>query len=350
MIDIFISYKREDQSHAKALADALSQQGWSVWWDPKLRAGEHIDTAIESALQEAKCVIVLWSSRSVESQYVKAEASYALKNCKLIPALIEEGVKLPFRFDSIQTAQLSKWDGTDSFSGFTKLVEDLRTIIGTTTPAATKNLDLKEVTTTRPSQFKQIFSLKEAEDIDATKLSQIQQSPAKYSKLDIPHELDLRQFEENLRKLTRLHSSDSSKVPQDFAENDGKAGNKLGFKTDPSYSRFFQSARAESKPNVEKDSYSSLFSSAYEMACRCISEKNWAGAFIHLSLALSQSDPKAEKLLSTAWCPRCNRQVSIPSAMDISDYKSFWQGFCPRCQNQLELRRDPPVKLNAKSK
>ena len=47
MSDIFISYKREDQPIAKKLADALQREGWDVWWDPKLRAGEHFDEVIE---------------------------------------------------------------------------------------------------------------------------------------------------------------------------------------------------------------------------------------------------------------------------------------------------------------
>jgi hypothetical protein len=50
MSDIFISYKREEQPKARKLADALDRHGWSVWWDPKLRAGEHFDDAIERSI------------------------------------------------------------------------------------------------------------------------------------------------------------------------------------------------------------------------------------------------------------------------------------------------------------
>ena len=68
MSDIFISYKREDQATARKLADALEKEGWNIWWDPKLRVGEHFDDVIEKALNEAKCVIVMWSKRSVQSR------------------------------------------------------------------------------------------------------------------------------------------------------------------------------------------------------------------------------------------------------------------------------------------
>ena len=52
----------------RKLANALESEGWTVWWDPKLRAGEHFDDVIEKALNEAKCVIEMWSKRSVQSR------------------------------------------------------------------------------------------------------------------------------------------------------------------------------------------------------------------------------------------------------------------------------------------
>ena len=51
----------------------------------KLRAGERFNDVIENALNEAKCVIVLWSKRSVQSLYVKDEATHALNRKKLVP-------------------------------------------------------------------------------------------------------------------------------------------------------------------------------------------------------------------------------------------------------------------------
>jgi formylglycine-generating enzyme required for sulfatase activity len=124
MSDIFISYKREDQPIARKLADALEGEGWRVWWDPKLRAGEHFDDVIEKALNEAKCVIVLWSNLSICSEYVKAEAREALEQNKLVPVKIEN-VKLPFRFKGVHTLSLLGWDGSQDFPQFRRLVEDV---------------------------------------------------------------------------------------------------------------------------------------------------------------------------------------------------------------------------------
>jgi len=129
MSDIFISYKREDQPIAKKLADALQREGWDVWWDPKLRAGEHFDEVIEKALHEAKCVVVIWSQRSVESRYVRDEATYALERHKLIPIEIEN-VNLPFRFKGVHTLSLRGWDRSNVFPPFVKLVDDIAALIG----------------------------------------------------------------------------------------------------------------------------------------------------------------------------------------------------------------------------
>ncbi len=129
MSDIFISYNREDQPIAKKLADALQREGWDVWWDPRLRVGEHFDEVIEKALDEAKCVIVMWSERSVQSRYVRAEATYALERSKLIPVEIEN-VNLPFRFKGVHTLSLHGWDGSNVFPGFGRLVDDIAALIG----------------------------------------------------------------------------------------------------------------------------------------------------------------------------------------------------------------------------
>ncbi len=129
MSDIFISYTRRDQPAARKLADALERKGWSVWWDPKLRTGEHFDDVIEQALTEARCVIVLWSQRSVQSRYVKDEAAYALQRNKLFPVAIDE-VALPFRYEGIHTPRLIDWDGLDVFPAFQTLVADIKAVLG----------------------------------------------------------------------------------------------------------------------------------------------------------------------------------------------------------------------------
>lgn len=124
MSDIFISYKREDQPVARRLADALEKEGWTVWWDPKLRADEHFDDVIEAALKESRCVVVLWSKGSVQSRYVHDEAVYAIEHNKFFPVVIDN-VELPFRFRGFQTLDLKNWDGSSASIEFHRFVADI---------------------------------------------------------------------------------------------------------------------------------------------------------------------------------------------------------------------------------
>ena len=76
--DIFISYASGDRDRVKPLVDALQQQGWTVWWDRTIRAGEIFDRVIEAAMKDSRCAIVIWSHESVESDW------YATKPTRLI--------------------------------------------------------------------------------------------------------------------------------------------------------------------------------------------------------------------------------------------------------------------------
>jgi hypothetical protein len=116
-MNVFISYAREDQDRARTLSMALEACGWSVWWDPKIQAGQSFDEIIERELDTADCVVVLWSKHSISSEWVKNEASEGLARGVLIPARIDD-IKLPLEFRRRQTAELVGWNGDPSHAGF----------------------------------------------------------------------------------------------------------------------------------------------------------------------------------------------------------------------------------------
>jgi TIR domain/Protein of unknown function (DUF1566) len=109
--DIFISYSKSDRAKAQVLARALEQEGWSVWWDPKIPPGQTFDETIDRALEAARCVIVLWSKKSVSSEWVRTEASVGKDRGVLIPALIEDDVRIPLPFRLLHASRLGDWRG-----------------------------------------------------------------------------------------------------------------------------------------------------------------------------------------------------------------------------------------------
>lgn len=130
MADVFISYKSEDRAAAKLFAEALTDEGVSVWWDPVLRTGETYDEVIERNLREAALVVVLWSPRSVKSKWVRAEATIGERKGGLMPVLIETCDR-PIAFELVQTADLAGWVGDRADARWVDFMGDLRVALST---------------------------------------------------------------------------------------------------------------------------------------------------------------------------------------------------------------------------
>jgi TolB-like protein/Flp pilus assembly protein TadD len=127
--DIFLSYNRDDQATARRFAEGFEQEGFNVWWDVTLRSGEAYDQVTEKALREAKAVVVLWSRKSVESRWVRAEATLADRNRTLVPAMIEPCDR-PIMFELTQTADLSRWAGDSADRTWQAFLTDIRRFVG----------------------------------------------------------------------------------------------------------------------------------------------------------------------------------------------------------------------------
>jgi hypothetical protein len=106
-------------------AEALSDEGFSVWWDASLHSGETFDEIIEQQLRDAKAVVVLWSPRSVASRWVRAEATQADRRNKLVPAMIEHCDR-PVIFELTHTADLCDWTGDLGDIHWRAFIDDLR--------------------------------------------------------------------------------------------------------------------------------------------------------------------------------------------------------------------------------
>jgi formylglycine-generating enzyme required for sulfatase activity len=128
--DVFISYKREDAEAARRIAEALRVSGVSVWWDDGITPRQSWDTEIEQAISDASAVAVLWSPRSVASDWVRTEAHYGKERGKLVPAVIEP-CTIPIAFTLTQTVTLSGWNGDPEDRQWRKLLTWITDLIST---------------------------------------------------------------------------------------------------------------------------------------------------------------------------------------------------------------------------
>jgi formylglycine-generating enzyme required for sulfatase activity len=84
---------------------------------------------IGKALDEAKCVIVVWSKSSVASKFVQEEADDGSEREILIPVIIEDG-RPPLGFRSIQHEDLIDWKGEPDHPRAKSLVKSIEGIAG----------------------------------------------------------------------------------------------------------------------------------------------------------------------------------------------------------------------------
>ncbi len=102
MVDVFVSYASEDRDRVHGLVRDIEAFGCSVWWDRQIAGGAAFDREIEKAIDDAHCIVVVWSANSVESEWVRTEANEGLEKGNLVPVAIE-AVRPPLAFRRIQT-------------------------------------------------------------------------------------------------------------------------------------------------------------------------------------------------------------------------------------------------------
>ncbi len=110
--DAFISYRSSDRSWAMALYDALRLSGWEPFLDQfDLVPGSNLQTSLEENLQASSSGVILWSSRTRDSEWCKNERQ-SMKTRKLA----DRGFH--YIFAKLDTEELPLFDRADLYVDF----------------------------------------------------------------------------------------------------------------------------------------------------------------------------------------------------------------------------------------
>jgi len=128
MADVFVSYARSDKARVALLVTAIEREGWSVWWDPEISPGQEFDRQIAAELKIATAVVVVWTSASVESRWVRGEARDAADRGVLVPVRFGNA-ELPIDVRAFHTTDFD-WSAADASSPqMQELLHALRSLI-----------------------------------------------------------------------------------------------------------------------------------------------------------------------------------------------------------------------------
>src|SRR4028118_1144853 len=128
--DVFLSYKAEDRTRLKPLVAALEAEGFSIWWDAHIGGGANWREDIQQNLDDAKCVIVAWTKRSVgpAGNFVREEATRAQRRGVYLPVRLD-AVEPPLGFGEVQALSLKGWKGDRADPRFQAVADAVRSRI-----------------------------------------------------------------------------------------------------------------------------------------------------------------------------------------------------------------------------
>jgi hypothetical protein len=125
MMQVFISYSRNDMDFVQHLAADLKRAGLEVWWDLSDIQGSDVwERRIEEGLNSSQYFIVVLSPSSLESRWVRREyLSADNKGIKIIPLKLKAYTDLPLTLRDIQPINAIDREYADVLSDILKILK-----------------------------------------------------------------------------------------------------------------------------------------------------------------------------------------------------------------------------------
>lgn len=131
MADVFLSYAHVDRPRVRPVVELLEDEGWTIWWDRGIEPGMPWLPELETELANCRAVVVVWSEKSKDSEWVQKEAQAGLDKGALVPIMIDNDT-VPATFSAYQAPDLSRWKGA---TDHTEIQAFLRRLAGLVLPS-----------------------------------------------------------------------------------------------------------------------------------------------------------------------------------------------------------------------
>ena len=137
MAEIVLSFAQHEKSRVAPMRDAL-RRVWLMWWDNDIGAGKPWAEAwarfVDMELANAKCVVAVWSTVSIESSPVHHCARVGQRRGCLLQVLLD-GAEPPREFDA-PSVDLATWNGRLTDPTLGEITAGVRRIVGSDGMAA----------------------------------------------------------------------------------------------------------------------------------------------------------------------------------------------------------------------
>lgn len=149
----FISYSHHDRSLARRLSRVATGFGLEHWWDDELALSTPWNAELEQRLGSATSIVVLWTPKSCNSDWVQREARIGADAAKLVQLRFDQA-SLPNEFAALQAADVPSWEENTHPRGIRRALNGIARL-QSRDPVLAEHLDIRRlvISDSRIGQF-----------------------------------------------------------------------------------------------------------------------------------------------------------------------------------------------------
>jgi hypothetical protein len=122
--DIVLSYAYRDAERIRPLREALDSLGYVTWDGSAIEPGAPMSETIAQAIEQAACVLLVWTEAAAESAWLEAERRIADESHKLVLVLMA-----PYH-GNVTGIDLTDWNGAVGHPAFLRLYRAILPLAG----------------------------------------------------------------------------------------------------------------------------------------------------------------------------------------------------------------------------